>query len=63
MIIRELRLPVRHASPIIIQESVHKLLVAVGIAATFLSRFARCWTTGTETTHNITHKLRETELH
>jgi len=35
MIIRELRFPVRHASPIIVQESVHKLLVAVGIAATF----------------------------
>ena len=35
MIIRELRFPVRYASPIIIQESVHKLLVAVGIAATF----------------------------
>jgi len=35
MIIRELRFPVHHAGPMVTQEPVHKLLVAVGIAATF----------------------------
>jgi len=63
MIIRELRFPVNHAGSMVIQEPVYKLLVAVGIAATFSLAFRLCWTTGTGTTHNITHRLRESGQH